>query len=128
MKHEKIIIFGTGKAGVRAYKTLQKKCNIIGFSDNDKSIQGKALMNIPVLPPHEIPKHNVGKIIIASQYYPTIHRQLTAMGISKNNIEVMDPQITLGLGNVSKLFIGSIATIGFSIAILVLKIIKHALN
>lgn len=77
MNKEKVIIFGTGKSGIRAYHNLKEIFDIVEFWDNNKEKDGTFLFEIPVTLPRSTIM-NIDKIIICSVYYKEIHHQLTA--------------------------------------------------
>lgn len=85
-KNDDIIIFGAGGLGKIAYESLHKNYNIIGFSDNDKKKWGNLYINKPVIAPKQLLQISEKTIIIASEYYAVINRQLRDMGL--NNIRV----------------------------------------
>ena len=85
-KNDNIIIFGAGGLGKIAYESLHENYNIIGFSDNDKRKWGNLYINKPVIEPKRLLQFSEQTIIIASEYYAVINRQLRDMGL--NNIRV----------------------------------------
>lgn len=82
---EKCIIFGAGGHGNIAYTLLQEEYDIIGFSDNDKTKWGELFLGKSVIEPKLLPKEDV-LIVIASQWYAAIHKQLREIGLK--NIKV----------------------------------------
>ena len=76
----KIIIFGTGSCGKRAYEMLKNQFEIKYFCDNDVNKHGKSLFNIKIISPNQL-LENKFRIIIASMYYDDISKQLIQLGI-----------------------------------------------
>jgi len=90
------IIFGTGKAGQDAYKTIEyyktkknKKYNVKCFFDNNPEKWDKTIYNLPIKKPYinEINKYDI--ILIASMSSMSIENQLIDMGISPLQIIVV---------------------------------------
>lgn len=83
---EDIIIFGASGGGSTAYELLNQDYNIKGFSDNDAKKWDKLYLGKPVIKPDTLLEMKNIIIIIASEYYFAINRQLREMGLS--NIKV----------------------------------------
>lgn len=83
---KRIVIFGAGAAGQTAYEVLCEEYNIVAFSDNDQSKWGSIYLDKPVIEPKVLQEKKDVIVIIASEYYAEINRQLRDMGI--DNIKV----------------------------------------
>lgn len=77
---EKIIIFGASQYGEIAYALLKEQYEIVGFADNSRQKQGTLFHGYNIYSPEEILQSGDVKVIIASQYYSDIGRQLQGMG------------------------------------------------
>ena len=80
---KKIIVFGAGSCGERIWRQLPVPIQY--FVDNNKTKWGGTLQGIPVLSPeclHEEDKNGV-IVIVGSQYYSEIVKQLIDMGFKK---------------------------------------------
>ncbi|WP_394884626.1 nucleoside-diphosphate sugar epimerase/dehydratase [Clostridium butyricum] len=88
-----IIIFGASTRGVYVLDKLKDKYNVVAFTDNDSNKWGNKIQGIEIINPKElINKDNM--IIIASQYYKEIIKQLQEMKLYNfkrydSNIEVI---------------------------------------
>ena len=80
---EKVIIFGASLYGKIAYNVLKSKYEIVGFADNDKKKQGKQMLGVNIYSPEDIQRIDNISIIIASQYYAEIGKQLHNLGLDK---------------------------------------------
>lgn len=84
---KKIIIFGAGYYGTRAYYKLKQWEEIVYYVDNNSNIQGTKLHNIPIISVEELRKiydsavHDI--IIICQKAYGSITNQLTDIGINE---------------------------------------------
>lgn len=91
-----IIIFGFGRQGKKALKTLKKDFCIKAIIDNDKSKVGSTADNIPILQFNEKLSELLFKykiIITASErYYKEIAKQLETLNLKANNDFVMYKQ------------------------------------
>ena len=81
-------IFGAGAIGRNVYCKLCLIYDIIGYVDNNATLWGKTLNNIPITNPEEILLHDCD-VIICSDYHKDIREQLLSMGIE--NIRMVDP-------------------------------------
>ncbi|WP_061310083.1 class I SAM-dependent methyltransferase [Clostridium botulinum] len=87
MNKLKIIIFGVGSGYERLKCDMNfDKVEMLAFVDNDIKKQGTIFNNINIVSPKEIHKYSYDYIIIASQYYLEIEKQLLDMGIEKKRI------------------------------------------
>lgn len=88
-----IIIFGASTRGVYVLDKLKDKYKVVAFTDNDSNKWGNKIQGIEIINPKElINKDNM--IIIASQYYKEIIKQLQEMKLYNfkrydSNIEVI---------------------------------------
>ncbi|MBD5136071.1 MAG: glycosyltransferase family 4 protein [Lachnospiraceae bacterium] len=76
-----IIIFGTGRYGEVAGILLEKRYNIVAYSDNNQDKWNQEFCHKIIIPPSSISECTFDKVIIASQYYVVIAKQLHEMGI-----------------------------------------------
>lgn len=98
-KVKKIIIFGAGKYGEYAYKTIKENFEIVGFADNSINKQKSKKYNLPIYSPKELMNMNQDfSIIIAMNYIDTkkVMKQLTSYGYKEDkNVFLMDKFIPL---------------------------------
>lgn len=78
---DKIIIFGASKQGKRAYDALTEKYDIVAYCDNNQDKWATDFMGCRVISPEEILNYESVQVVIASQYYNAIGKQLNEMGI-----------------------------------------------
>lgn len=83
---QKVIIFGASQKGNIAFDMLSKDYDVIGFADNNKSKWGKKFCGKDIIAPEALLDEDNTLIIIASQYYVEIHRQLINMGICDSKV------------------------------------------
>lgn len=82
--HNLYVIFGCGMNGKLFYQKMHSRINIVGFSDNNKSLHGTdipleddgALYSLPCLSPLDIDKNCKVIVATAPAYYPEISLQL----------------------------------------------------
>lgn len=76
---EKVIIYGTGKAGTNFYKVDfdYDLFELIAFSDGNKDKQGRYFFNKLIISPEQIKETDYDKIIIASVFFEEIFENLT---------------------------------------------------
>lgn len=89
LDNKKLIIFGTGKAGVDITNKIGVEL-ISYYIDNNKNKQGKIFMGKPIFSPDALFQEKKGKvyILIASMYYKEIGQQLMDMGyIEKSDFD-----------------------------------------
>ena len=91
-----ILIFGASLGGQRLYRVLQSNEKVLGFIDNDPAKQGSLLFGHKIINTEEALKLDYDAVIIASQSFPQIGRQLIELGVPKNKIEVADIDILQG--------------------------------
>lgn len=89
MNKQKIVLFGASLGGKRAFRALQKECEIIAFVDNDEKKQGTKFMGVPVMAPADLSRLEYDKIYISSMYDGEIVYQL------KQNNGILPGKITL---------------------------------
>lgn len=78
-----VIIFGAGTGGKLAKWMLEDfGYRVIGFSDNNESIWGSRLEEVPVIPPSEFAKWDAD-IVIASVWEEEIRHQLNELGLGE---------------------------------------------
>lgn len=82
------IIFGAGFTGKNVCQKLKQIYHIVGFADNNQVMWGKSIQGLPVIPPGEIKKYT-GDVVICSDYFQEIQKQLLDMGIT--NIRLIEP-------------------------------------
>jgi hypothetical protein len=80
-----VIIFGTGSTSDIVVKSLNEKCKIIAFLDNNSEMWGTK-DGICVESPENVMKLEYDFIVIASQYNDSIYNQLVELNINKEKI------------------------------------------
>ncbi len=83
---KKILIFGAGFLGEAAYYKLRQICNILYYIDNDRNKTGKKLHNITIINMQKLKQvydEQYMDIVIASQYFSEMEKQLCDIGIKK---------------------------------------------
>lgn len=84
---KKIIIFGAGPTGKRAYEFYQEFCEVAAFADNNTLLQGNFIDGISVISAEQIKDIAYDYIIIASvPGYDSIYHQIVNEGIAKSKI------------------------------------------
>lgn len=78
---KKCIIFGASEGGRKAFNTLVRNYDVIGFSDNSEQKWDTEFCGRKVLKPLDLAEYQDCEIIIASVYYAAIHIQLREMGM-----------------------------------------------
>lgn len=79
---ERIIIFGASKLGEMSYIFYNSENEIICFCDNDKYKIGNSIYGKRIIAPEDLKKYENIKIIIASEYYTQIVKQLLSLDIT----------------------------------------------
>lgn len=77
---DQIIIFGAGNIGYRAFGALNKKYEVIAYSDNNASTHGTFVHGKPVIPPGQIKDLHPDMIVIAMARYGNVGIQLRELG------------------------------------------------
>jgi O-methyltransferase len=117
----KIVLFGCGEGGKNAFNYLQKKYDIVAFSDNNPNLHGKSLENIPIVTPEDLKNIKYDYILISSMYSEDITKQLTnTLNILEKKIKSVDKDVLLG--NKANIFI-ELFFAGF-VALLVWSIVR----
>jgi len=89
----KVIIFGCGKGGERAFNYLNKKNEILFFCDNNINLHGKKFINKDIVSPSELKKYKFDCIYLASMYHEEIKKQLQKLGIDEDKIRFIGKKI-----------------------------------
>jgi hypothetical protein len=77
-----IILFGCGSCGLRALEEFEKVgAHIIGFCDNNPSLQGTKINDYEVISPEQIIKYKDAAVVISSTYEEEIEAQLKNLEI-----------------------------------------------
>lgn len=92
---KKVIIFGASLYGEIAYNILKNEYDIIGFADNDTKKWEQTFNGMKVFSPKRLNFMENIEVIIASQYYSDIGRQL-------EKLKVANIQIFFYLGDLKK--------------------------
>jgi len=91
----RVLIFGTGAGGVNFYKFCRDCHTVIGFLDNNQEKQGCRLFEKNIYAPEQLSDLSFDQIIIASDYYVEIEKQLIdEFAISKHQIIVHSARST----------------------------------
>lgn len=104
MEKRKIIIFGCGTGGLRAYEALKSKQEVLAFLDNDEKKQGSQFCGHTVYAPTSIPEFEFDTIVVASQYADSICEQLIELNIDESKIELLPQQILFNTNNTESPF------------------------
>ena len=82
---DKIIIFGAGLYGRKAYEKLKEEKEILCFVDNNPALSGTYLFDIPVISAAEIPDYRKDQadVVVCTEAYYEIGMQLKKTGISE---------------------------------------------
>lgn len=83
---EKIVIFGTGKAAQMTLATLEDNVEVIGFADNNQAKQGTIFNGKIVYSARNILDLTFDKVVICSDAYLDIRKQLLEYGLSVDKI------------------------------------------
>lgn len=83
---EQIILFGASLYGKIAFKILSDQYDIVAFSDNDEKKWGDTFCDTIIIPPEQIEQYQDTTVVIASQYYYAIGKQLKQANIE--NIKI----------------------------------------
>ncbi len=85
---KKIIIFGAGPTGKRAYEFYREFCNVIAFADNNTLLYGTDINGVQIIPAEQIIDYDYDYIIIASvPGYDAICQQLERYGIEQDKVK-----------------------------------------
>lgn len=88
-----VVIFCCGNYGFNTYKYLVKRgYNIVAFTDNNSSVWGKSLCDVPIKSPKEILKDflDVRYVIANEKYYDEIKQQLLNEGVDKECVHIFN--------------------------------------
>lgn len=97
MKQETVFLFGASLGGKRAFKSLRKEYDIIGFVDNDGTKHGSILMGKPVRSPADLATMTFDKVFIASSYAAEIMYQLRQdLGLPPEKIALVPSEVLNG--------------------------------
>lgn len=84
---KRVLVFGTGTGWQKIKNLLDyKKICIEAFVDNNKSKVGKILEGKKIVSPYEIANYQYDFILIASQFYEEITKQLLDLKVSSDKI------------------------------------------
>lgn len=82
MKGE-VIIFGCGVEGKRSFSKISNDFDIIAFSDNNSSLWGRKLFDVPIIPPSALLEYKgVSVVICVALGFIDIAKQLEMMGVA----------------------------------------------
>ena len=82
-----ILIFGTGSGCKKALQQLNfKKVNIIAYIDNDPNKRDNIFHNKKIISPEEVTKFDYDYIIICSEYYNEMIKQLEKLGVRREKV------------------------------------------
>ena len=85
---KKIIIFGAGPTGKRAYAFYREFCDVVAYADNNEAIQETDIGGVPVVSAEQIVNMAYDYIVIASvPGYDSICRQLENYGVAQEKIK-----------------------------------------
>lgn len=86
----KIIIFGIGIAGRAIYRQLQFEHEIVGFIENNKSLQGTLYNNISIYAVEELNQLSFDKIAMSGVWIESMEKQLLDLNIPKDKIWLIE--------------------------------------
>lgn len=120
---DKIVIFGAGNTGIRAYEQNCATSQIVAFFDNDEAKWGGQIKGIPIERPTEENFRNYvyDYVLIASVFGKReIEQQLLGFSVDKDRIQYMKPEpdvLSFFLKNLAEEFraeqvAGAIAEVG----------------
>jgi hypothetical protein len=93
----RIVIFGAGKGGERAYSFLGRRYTVVAFSDNNSSLHGNKLKSMPIVSPKGIRDLSPERICIASRYSMEIFVQLNYdLGWDAEKLEIVNNAVLNG--------------------------------
>lgn len=80
----KVILFGAGVYGRQVFDKLKDEKEIICFADNNSSLWGKALFDIPIISAEQICRYKLDEIdiVVTTREYYQVEKQLKEMGIA----------------------------------------------
>lgn len=82
LSKKQVVLFGAGQAGVNAIKVLKEKnIEVLFFCDNDKNKHGSEIDGVKIYPPSYLSNKNNESILISSDYFGEIGKQLQGMGL-----------------------------------------------
>lgn len=85
---KKIIIFGAGPTGKRAYAFYREFCDVVAYADNNEAIQETDIGGVPVVSAEQIVNMAYDYIVIASvPGYDSICQQLENYGVAQEKIK-----------------------------------------
>ena len=86
----KIIIFGIGIAGRAIYRQLQFEHEIVGFIENNKSLQGTLYNNISIYAVEELNQLSFDKIAMSGVWIESMEKQLLDLNVAKDKIWLIE--------------------------------------
>lgn len=89
---EKIVLFGTGSSGEKAYNRMKNQYEILYFCDNNSEKWGSFFCGLEIVPPDSLKTINSVHVVIASMYAFEIAEQLSQLGI--RNYSMFRPEIS----------------------------------
>lgn len=102
---KKILVFGTGVAGQRAFEYFKShpEYEQIGWLDNNKSKQGQFFIDLPIYAPTQLTELYFDTIMIASSFHTEIRSQLLdELAITASRIENIPAHVLKGTGDLSQ--------------------------
>ena len=93
LENKKIVVFGTGKAGIITGEILNTFGYYYYYADNNNSSWGTTLLGKKIYPPEKILKEDNIVVLIASSFFEEISKQLSEYGINDcdNLWNVLEP-------------------------------------
>lgn len=84
----RVLLFGTGSAGMEAYGKVRDQYEVVGFLDNDPARKGTLVRGRRVFSPHQVQGMSFDTVLIASMHWPAMRRQLIEMGVAERQIKI----------------------------------------
>ena len=93
----RVVIFGCGVAGRRAYEYYGQSKEVVAFADNDPVKQHTEFCGRSVWPPTALVERSYDLVLLASQQRVSIWHRLVALGVPPRKIVRVDNRILEGL-------------------------------
>jgi FlaA1/EpsC-like NDP-sugar epimerase len=89
------MIYGAGSTGMRLLQELRNdsRFRVIGFLDDERSLQGRRLQNLPIHLPHELPaliaRHRVEQVLLALPSVPRHRKRMLVDLLTNEGLKVL---------------------------------------
>lgn len=106
-QRQRLILFGASGGGRRALRMLDQDHDILAFVDNNATLQGTQVADIPVVSPSILVDLEFDRLVITSQWVDDIRLQVTGLGIPDWKIDVLQPATLLPAASYATAELGS---------------------